>query len=152
MWPYSFGAVAPDDTELRTLGRKLAFFNTYYPEPASGLYVADGTASDFAYGELGVAAFGIELGSAFFQDCSIFVDGSLPINLPALLYAAKASRAPYSLPAGPEPHDLKVSARLVAAGSPVTVTARMNDTRFSAAEFDRAEYNRVELNDEETPA
>jgi hypothetical protein len=73
------------------------------------------------------------LAPSSFQDCKIFVDGIYPINLPALLFAAKASRAPYSLPAGPEPLDLKVSARVIASGNPVTVTARLDDARFSGA-------------------
>ena len=48
-----------------TLGRKLAYWNGYTPEQAIGLYPTDGTTTDFVYGELGIAAYTFELGTAF---------------------------------------------------------------------------------------
>ena len=64
--------MAPNGPALQTLGRKFAYFNNYTPEQAIGLYPTDGTTDDFGYGDLGVASYTFELGTAFFQDCSTF--------------------------------------------------------------------------------
>jgi hypothetical protein len=57
---------------------------------------------DWVYGELGVAAYTIELGTAFFESCTTFQNTIYPANRPALRYACKACRQPYRDPAGPE--------------------------------------------------
>jgi PKD repeat protein/murein tripeptide amidase MpaA len=134
LWPWGFtGAVAPNGAALQTLGRKLAYFNLYTPEQSFTMYPADGVSHDFAYGELGLAAYTIELGETdFFQDCDTFDNTILPDNLPALLYAAKVVRAPYLTPAGPDALSVSVSPTLVAAGAPVTLTAILTDARYSA--------------------
>jgi hypothetical protein len=129
--PWGFAGIPPDGPALRRLARKLAFFNGYTPIRAVELYVADGTAADFAYGELGLAAIGLELGNSFFESCSAFEDSVWPENLPALLYVAKAARAPFALPAGPDTLDVRVGPRVVTAGARAMVTARIDDTRFS---------------------
>ena len=96
IWPWGFiNTVAPNGTSLQTLGRKFAYFNDYEPKQAIDLYPTDGTTDDFAYGELGLAAYTFELGTTFFQNCPVFENTILPDNLPALLYAAKTSRTPY---------------------------------------------------------
>jgi PKD repeat protein/murein tripeptide amidase MpaA len=133
LWPWGFTSTTPpNSTALQTLGRKFAYFNGYEPEQAIGLYPTDGTTDDFAYGDLGVAAYTFELGTNFFQDCGTFEGTILPDNLPALLYAAKTARTPYMSPAGPESLNTAVSAGVVSAGTPVSLTATLNDTRFSA--------------------
>ena len=132
LWPWGFTAnLAPNSTALQTLGRKFAYFNDYEPEQSIGLYATDGTTDDFAYGELGLAAYTFELGTSFFQDCGTFENTILPDNLEALIYAAKTTGAPYMLPAGPDALDLALSAYGVSAGTAVTLTATLNDTRFS---------------------
>jgi len=132
LWPWGFtDDVAPNGTALQTLGRKLAFFNDYTPRQAIAFYPTDGTTDDFAYGELGLAAFAFEMGSRFFESCSTFENIVYPDNLAALLYAAKAAQAPYQIPAGPEALAVTVSDERVAAGEPVTLTARLDDGRFS---------------------
>jgi hypothetical protein len=95
------------------------------------LYPTDGTTDDFAYGELGLAAYTFELGTSFFQDCGTFENQILPDNLEALVYAAKTTGAPYQLPAGPDALDLVLSEGGVAAGTAVTLTTTLNDTRFN---------------------
>lgn len=86
---------------LRTLARKLAFFNGY--EPCQDcLGTAAGTTPDYAYGERGVAAYTFEIGTSFFQSCDTFENSILPDNLQALNYALKAARRPYLEAAGPE--------------------------------------------------
>jgi carboxypeptidase T len=110
LWPWGFTSdVAPNGPALQTLGRKLAYFNGYEPDQSIGLYPTDGTTVDFAYGDLGLAAYTFELGTAFFESCSLFEETIVPDNLPALLYAAKVARAPFLTPAGPEALDAAVA-------------------------------------------
>ncbi len=135
LWPWGhIDKPAPNETALQTFGRKLAFFNGYLPMQGVGLYPATGTTLDHAYGELGVASFLYELGTTFFQDCGGFERSILEPNLESLLYAFKAARTPYRTPAGPDVRDLSLSggasASAVAAGSPVTLSATFDDTRY----------------------
>ncbi len=133
LWPYGFDAVsnAPNEPELEALGRKLAWFNGYKPEQSSDLYPAAGASDDFAYGELGVAAYTFELGTAFFQDCGTFENAIVPDNIPALVYAAKSARTPYMTGSGPDVENLALSSSLVLAGDVVTLTGTASDTHFN---------------------
>lgn len=131
LWPWGFvGAEAPNGRELKTLARKLAFYNQYEPIQAYDLYTTDGTTDDFAYGELGIAAFTFEIGSNFYEQCSVFENFLLPENLPALIYAAKAARAPYQVAAGPDVVGLVLSANNVLQGSSVTISATFDDRGY----------------------
>jgi carboxypeptidase T len=133
LWPWGFtNTAAPNGTALQTLGRKLAYWNGYDPKQASYLYFTDGATDDFAYGDLGLAAYTFELGTKFFQECSVFEATILPGNLPSLIYAAKVARTPYQTPAGPDARDLSVLPVSVRQGSTVQVLATLDDTRYSA--------------------
>ena len=117
---------------MQTLGRKFAYFNNYFPEQSIYLYVTDGTTDDFGYGQLGVASYTFELGTDFFQSCTVFQNTILPKNMDALIYAARVTRAPYMLPAGPESLNVAtVPAGTVPSGQPLVVNATANDTRFN---------------------
>ena len=132
LWPWSYTSTnAPNMTALRTLGRRLAWFNGYTPAKWVSMYVADGTDTDAMYGVLGVPSYTIEMGVAFFESCSTFEDSTLPKNLQALRFAARNLWAPYLYPSGPTTTSLSISPASVAAGSPVIVTASLDDTRFS---------------------
>lgn len=132
LWPWGFtSTVAPNGTALQTLGRKFAYFNGYMPQQAIGLYPTDGSTDDFAYGELGLAAYTFELGTAFFQSCGVFENTILPANMPALLYSGKVARTPYLTPAGPDALNVALSESVISPGTAVNLTATMNDTRFS---------------------
>jgi carboxypeptidase T len=132
IWPWDFDErVAPNGAQLQTLGRKFAYWNGYSPQQAIGLYPADGTGNDYAYGQLGVAAYVFELGTRHFQSCSDFEDVIVPDNLPALLYAAKVVRTPYITPAGPDSVDLSLSDNPVPAGTNVTLRFTVDDTRYN---------------------
>ncbi len=132
MWPWGYTSTTPPNaTQLQTLGRKVAFFNSYSPGQITHLlYVASGGSVDYAYGELGVASLAIEVGTAFFQSCSSFTGTVLPANLPALVYAAKVARTPYQTPLGPDALSLALSPASVAKGNAATLTATINDTRY----------------------
>ncbi|WP_349743613.1 M14 family zinc carboxypeptidase [Roseateles cavernae] len=132
LWPWGTnGAVAGNDRQLATLGRKFAYWNGHTPQRSLSLYETDGTSDGPSYGELGVAAFTFELGTAFFEQCSYYSNTLLPGNLPALIYAAKVARMPYITPAGPDSLEPALSTARVRAGTPVTLTARIDDTRYN---------------------
>ena len=132
LWPWGWTAgPAPNASGLQTLGRKMGFYNTYFPQQAVQLYVTDGSSKDWAYGELGIPGYTIEVGNTFFESCTSFQNSVYPENLPALIYAAKTSRTPYMTTGGPEALNVAVSQAIVTNGIPVTITATINDTRFN---------------------
>jgi carboxypeptidase T len=136
LWPWGWTPdPAPNATQLQTLGRKFAYFNGHEPKQGYGLYPTDGTTTSFTYGELGIASYTFELGTEFFEDCTYFENNIMPDNLPALLYAIKVARTPYMTPAGPEAVDLSLDFGAippgVSPGTPVTLTAAINDTRYN---------------------
>ncbi|KAL7427878.1 hypothetical protein ACHAXH_003712 [Discostella pseudostelligera] len=103
--------MSPDDDALQALGRKIASFNDYKlwaPGSPDFLYPAAGDSSDYAYGVLGVASFGLELGKAHYEDCDLFEGTILPTNRDALIYAAKLAKKPFSLVKGPDIIDLNI--------------------------------------------
>ena len=129
-WPWFHTSEAtPNRTSLVTLGRKLAYFNGY--DPVEVLGTLDGSAVDFAYGDLGVASFLFEIGTAFFQDCARFETRILPDNLKALRYAAKIARTPYITPSGPDVTSLELThGQRVYGGQPLRIEARASDSRY----------------------
>lgn len=136
LWPWgATNTPAPNGPALQTLGRKFAFFNGYTPTQSIGLYPTDGTSDGPSYGELGVAAYTFELGTSFFQSCSVYNSVIKPGNLPALVYAAKVVRTPYLTPAGPDVTALALAGEAsgsgVPAGTAVALTASVSDARFN---------------------
>ncbi len=135
LWPWGWeDTLAPNSTALQTLGRKLSFFNGHFPQQAVGFYPASGATDDHAYGELGVAAYTYEIGTTFFQGCSYFEESILDGNIASLLYAFKVTRTPYLTPVGPDANSLSLSDGAsttgVAAGTSVTLSATLDDTRY----------------------
>lgn len=138
LWPWgSTSNLSGNATDLQTLGRKLAYFNGYTPQQAIGLYATDGTSDSVSYGELGVAAFTIEMGTSFFQSCSTYTNTIKPKNLNALIYAAKVVRTPYITPTGPDISVVALSGTAsttgVQVGTSVTLTGTATSTRYSTA-------------------
>jgi uncharacterized repeat protein (TIGR01451 family) len=135
LWPWGWtGTDSPNHSQLRTLGRKMAYFNYYTPQQSYDLYPTTGTTDDWSYGTLGIASYTFEMGTSFFQGCSTFENTIYPNNLPALFYAFKAARRPYQNPAGPDSLNLTISNNYVIPGTPVNLTATANDTRYSGGE------------------
>lgn len=146
LWPWGFtSSLAPNSSALQTLGRKFAYFNSYTPEQSIYLYPTDGTTDDFAYGRLGLPAYTIELGTAFFQDCNSFRNIIVPDNIQALLYAAKASQAPYQIPSGPDAFDVQMLPSSAALGDSILVQATLDDRLVAGGEptqnISAAEYS-----------
>jgi carboxypeptidase T len=136
LFPYGFGPTpAPNHTQLESLGRKFGYFNGYQVcqsgEPGC-LYATSGATDDWAYGELGLAAYTFELGTTFFQNCFTFENTFISKNLKALLYAFKSARRPYQTPTGPDSLDVAVMPATAVVGAPVTLTAAADDTRYDS--------------------
>ena len=136
LWPWGTTSTpTANATALQTLGRRLAWFNGYTPQQSIGLYPTDGTSDGPSYGELGVAAYTIELGTSFFESCSSYNNTTKPKNLPALIYAAKVVRTPYQTPGGPDVTAVTLGSDAsgggVLAGTPVSLSASATDTRFN---------------------
>ncbi len=135
LWPWGWmSSPAPNSIQLRTLGRHLAYFNGYTPEQSYQLYQTSGTSDEFAYGELGVAGYTIEMGTDFFQDCGSFESTVYPDNRDLLLYAFKTARRPYMNPAGPDSLSVSVTPAVTTPGEQVQLIAIANDTRYLGGE------------------
>lgn len=134
LWPWGgVTAPAPNAAALTALGRRLAYFSGYEPMQSVGLYPTDGTTDDNAYGKLGVASYTIELGSGsnFFTDCATFENEIWPQNFEALLYAARAVRAPYLLPGGPDAYAVAASPPYAFPGDAIELRATLSDARYN---------------------
>jgi carboxypeptidase T len=130
LYPWAWtNAPTPNGTALRTLAGKFGYFNRYPVERLIDLYVQSGEFDDWVYGELGVPAFTIEMGTAFFQTCASFESTVYPSNRPALLYACKAARRPYLDPAGPDVLQVSVAPATNAPGALTTLTALASSGR-----------------------
>lgn len=120
----------PNAAQLRRLGEHLSHFTGYdaCQIGAPGcLYPVDGSTDDWLYGERGVASYTFEMGYEFFQSCSYFEETLYPDMKEALLYAFKAARLPYQLPAGPEVITATVSMTSAVAGELVTLRADLGE-------------------------
>ncbi len=132
---------APNDDALRTLGRRMAWFNGYTPQASVELYPTDGTTDDTFYGLIGAPSYTIELGVEFFESCTTFQNTTYPVNIAALKYAARTTVAPYQLPAGPDVRDITTSAPLQGpAGSYVQINAVIDDLRYNNSNGTQATY------------
>ncbi len=129
LWPWGHLYVdAPNKTDLKAIGDKLATFNGYRSCQAAAwdcLYAAAGATDDWAYGELGIPAFTFEIGGEFMPLYEEIDGEQWPENRPALLYAAKLARTPYQTIRGPDALDLRVTAP----GPLRELTAAINGSR-----------------------
>ncbi len=139
-WTECFGSVcpadkqAPNDAGLRAMAFRMSHYNGYATGQASELlYAASGTTDDWAYGVLGIPGFTFEIGPdsgpcEFFTPPYSCQDSTFwPLNRGAFVYAAKLAREPYALSLGPNTLSVTLSSSQVMTGTPVTITAVVND-------------------------
>lgn len=130
LWPWGHTFTpAPNGDGLAILGRQMARFNNYTPAQSIELYPTSGTSDDWAYGELGIAAFTFEIGDkydGFNPSCSRY-EALVQPNVEALHYAAMASYAPYIMPSGPEVISITGSKTHLSLGESLEVTAFAKD-------------------------
>jgi carboxypeptidase T len=147
-WGYT-DALAPNQPDLRNIGRHMSSPNVQpvgngyeYCQNTECLYVVDGDEKNWAYGELGIPGYSLELaGSGFFPaypclDNPPGVNGCTdpdpqiglglwPQNKGALLHHSKIVRSPYLLTRGP---DTNVSSTAVTTtqGSALQIMSTIN--------------------------
>ena len=124
-------APPPNSTHLSAIANKYRRYNNYPAcQPPNCLYGVSGTTDDWSYGELGIGSVTIELGgSSFFVPLS-YVDSTLwPANRGALIYGDKIARTPYMTVFGPDALNVATTPMTVTQGTPVQVTATINDTQ-----------------------
>lgn len=140
LWPWGFDDYgdAPNYAQLRTIGRKFAYYNGY---DASGTiwYEVDGTTDDWTYGKFGIPSYTFEVGPeygtcrGFFPpyDCIVGYAGRnfWAENKPAFLYAHKIARTPYMTAYGPDAESLATVPGAVSRGTPLQLTAAIADHR-----------------------
>jgi carboxypeptidase T len=146
---YSNGAgQAPNHDQLQTLARRMSFFTGYRPEQSNAsLGGADGASDDNAYGTLGVAAYTIELGEGgFYSSCDAFENTIYPDNLPAMIYAAKASRMPYVTASGPDVTDMPGAAIQVSLGGDFQISGTATDLQFNNSNGTEPTHNITGVN------
>ncbi|CAN5729838.1 hypothetical protein BH18PSE1_BH18PSE1_10830 [soil metagenome] len=98
------------------------------------LYPVDGGSIDWAYGELGMAAFSTELSGQDFLPSYSCIDnpgcgsslGIWPENRGMLLYLAKVARTPYLTSHGPDANTVVTNPASVPQGVPSQLTASIN--------------------------
>jgi hypothetical protein len=137
LYPWGEDTMPPPNMQLRTITRKAARYNGYNPIQTIQLYPTSGTSQDFGYGELGIAAFGMEtgLGSGTcggFMPAYSCMDGGTNgnfwgLNRPALIYFAKICRTPYMTGEGPVSDTLTVNLPIGGRRGLVIVRAQFND-------------------------
>lgn len=133
-WPWGNvnGVLAPNSTQLQTLGRKIAYYNGLTPEQSNAGGAIGGATDDFTFGTLGVAAFTIEMdGSDFWPSCTTYANTLLQPTLNGFFMASKLARAPYRWAAGPELINALATPTPVPGSGTVSISARAEDARFN---------------------
>ncbi len=110
-------ALAPNNAQLVAIAQKM---RTYTTSPVYGwqysLYPVSGNTRDWAYGELGIPAYVIELdGNDFFTTCSL-VPNIVNNMLPLLRYAASIADRPYMRVYGPDARTVAASPSSIPSG------------------------------------
>ncbi|GGM75217.1 hypothetical protein GCM10012275_52390 [Longimycelium tulufanense] len=132
-WGTSKDTKAPNDAGLRSMAFRMGHFNGYEAgQPPEVLYQLSGSTDDWAYDKLGIPGFTYEIGSGS-GDCGGFhpayrcQDAFWELNRPALMYAAKVARQPYTMAQGPTVSDVVVQR---SHGQWAAVTAEADDDAY----------------------
>ena len=129
----------PNYAETRNIAAHMAAPNAGgngypYGSIIEELYPVDGGSIDWAYGELGMAAFSTELSGQDFLPSYSCIDnpgcgssqGIWPENRGMLLYLAKIARTPYLTSHGPDANTVVTNPASVPQGVPSQLTASIN--------------------------
>jgi hypothetical protein len=129
----------PNYAETRNIAAHMAAPNAGgngypYGSIIEELYPVDGGSIDWAYGELGMAAFSTELSGGDFLPSYSCIDnpgcgsaqGIWPENRGMLLYLAKIARTPYLTSHGPDANTVLTTPGSVPQGVPSQLTASTN--------------------------
>jgi carboxypeptidase T len=142
LYPWGWTSTpAPNHTDLVAIATKYARLTNSGYVTQSALYPVDGNTRDWAYGELGIPAFVVEVkGYDFFEPCQ-YLPQRIAENLPPLTYMAKISDLPYMRVRGPETTNVVANPAIIPnPGVPVTLTARISDVDNGNQTVAAAEY------------
>lgn len=129
-WPWSDSASpAPNAADLAAIGNQLAAYGNYDAgQVRTELYEMTGTAEGWVYGELGAAAFLMEVGEGLMPAYGRVDNVLWPEIRESLVYAAKIARTPYLLARGPLVSLAVASAEAGGAGD-IAVAAKARDAQ-----------------------
>ncbi|UXI67025.1 M14 family zinc carboxypeptidase [Tahibacter amnicola] len=134
-WPWSNSTdPAPNGNALRTLARRVSWHTSGSPEQ---LYVTSPVESetghlfDTVYGHLGAPSLRLTWNEILAPDCAVFERTIWPESLATLRYAARTAAAPYLLASGPNTLFTEATPAVVPLGTPVTITATIDDSHFN---------------------
>lgn len=126
-WAYTYHPTADSDSLYRIADRMAEAVDYTAAQSALGVhYLSSGDLTDWAYGDLGIPSFTIEIGGledgGFWPDCST-KDQLYQELRPALVYAALAADHPYDVAGGPEARQIVVDVN----EPTITVRTRVSD-------------------------
>lgn len=138
LYPWSWtDARAPNHEGLSTIAAQYAAPIGYVTK--NSLYPVSGDARDWAYGELGIPGYVIELeGDTFLTPCSQ-VPGIIRSQLPQLQRMLALSDQPYTRVYAPEVSQVRLDTVELQQGDPLWVTARLDGTGVGGMRVDGAE-------------
>jgi hypothetical protein len=140
LYPWGWSSTPmPNYAETRNIAAHMSALNAGgngypYGSIVEQLYVVDGGSIDWAYGELGMAAFSTELSGQNFLPSYSCIDnpgcgssqGLWPENRQMFLYLAKIARTPYLTSHGPDANAVVTNLASVRQGMPAELTASIN--------------------------
>ncbi|HKP51034.1 MAG TPA: M14 family zinc carboxypeptidase [Chloroflexia bacterium] len=132
LYPWGWmGEPAPNGADLENIAAHMsaqdAGGNGYdYCQAPNCLYVSDGTANDWGYGELGMLSITTELSGGSFFPLHSEVDRLWGENKGELLYLSKIARTPFLTTRGPDANSVTTGLAPVTQGAPAQLTATIN--------------------------
>jgi len=135
LFPYGSGPDTPNDAGLRSMAFRMTYFNGYTAgRPNEILYEVTGSTDDFAYDDLGIAAFTYEVGPASgacsgFHPAYTCQETFWDLNRDAILYGMTAAQQPYTQGLGPT----IIEAESVLDGDTVSITGTADDDAYGSS-------------------
>jgi len=128
-YPWGYKDASPKNQEsLVAMAKKLASYTSPKHSTDNEVYATSGDSTDWVYESIGAAAYTMELGNDFYQDCSYFEEYVAPSALGALLYAARVSKAPYLYSKGPDVMRITLTSDTADTADTLKVVVKVSDS------------------------
>jgi len=127
-WAYADDALSPNDVDLTAFAKKMASFTTPQYSHDNVVYPTSGDTTDWAHEAIGVAAYTVEMGTWFHENCFDFEDIDLGNVMRSLLYAARVAYAPYQLPKGPDVVSFFIEESVLTTSDTLLIIASISDS------------------------
>jgi len=130
-WPpnYEVGISSPNEEGFKAMASKMSFLTEGRYSTHNEIYATSGDITDYAYENLGMMTFTMELGTTFHEDCSYFEEYVVEDAINSLLYAAKVSNSPFHLSKGPEVLSFTLSDETPNPNDIIEVVIEISDVR-----------------------